>query len=108
MLDRDRFCGALFGLAIGDAVGTSVEFQPRGTFAPLTGIICGGPFQLEGLQIWATMPIPPLLSRAKWLAPGMGIAEFQNPGVSAAALPKKSSLWPTSSISWQSRPEPKY
>ncbi len=46
-LERGRFRGALLGLAIGDAVGTSVEFRPRGTFEPLTDMTGGGPFALE-------------------------------------------------------------
>ena len=33
---KDRFIGALAGLACGDAVGTTVEFSPRGSFAPVT------------------------------------------------------------------------
>ncbi|WP_264569498.1 ADP-ribosylglycohydrolase family protein [Rhodoferax antarcticus] len=43
-LDRAR--GALLGLAVGDAVGTTVEFMPRGSFAPLTEMVGGGPFRL--------------------------------------------------------------
>lgn len=43
----DRFRGALLGLACGDAVGTSVEFQPRGSFSPLTDMVGGGPFNLK-------------------------------------------------------------
>ena len=43
----DRFHGCLLGLAAGDAVGTSVEFKPRGSFRPVTGITGGGPFGLE-------------------------------------------------------------
>lgn len=43
----DRFHGCLLGLAAGDAVGTSVEFKPRGSFPPVTGINGGGPFGLE-------------------------------------------------------------
>lgn len=43
-LDRAR--GALLGLAAGDAVGTTVEFKPRGSFAPLTDMVGGGPFGL--------------------------------------------------------------
>jgi len=46
-LERGRFRGALLGLAIGDAVGATVEFKPRDTFPPLTDMIGGGPFQLE-------------------------------------------------------------
>jgi ADP-ribosylglycohydrolase len=42
----DRFCGALVGLAVGDALGTTVEFRSPGTFAPLDGIVGGGPFDL--------------------------------------------------------------
>jgi ADP-ribosyl-[dinitrogen reductase] hydrolase len=47
MLARDRFHGALLGLAIGDSVGAAVEFQPRGTFPPVTGMTGGGPFHLK-------------------------------------------------------------
>lgn len=43
----DRYRGALVGLAAGDAVGTTVEFQPRGTFAPVTDMVGGGPFGLQ-------------------------------------------------------------
>ena len=43
---RDRFRGALCGLAVGDAVGTTVEFRPRGTFSPVTDLVGGGPFTL--------------------------------------------------------------
>ena len=43
----DRFRGCLLGLAVGDAVGTTVEFQARGTFTPVTDMVGGGPFQLQ-------------------------------------------------------------
>jgi ADP-ribosyl-[dinitrogen reductase] hydrolase len=43
---RARYRGALLGLAGGDAVGTTVEFSPRGTFTPLTDMVGGGPFHL--------------------------------------------------------------
>jgi len=46
----DRSLGCLFGLAVGDAVGTTVEFKPRGTFAPLTDMVGGGPFRLRAGQ----------------------------------------------------------
>ena len=42
----DRYRGCLLGLAAGDAVGTTVEFQPRGTFEPVTDMTGGGPFRL--------------------------------------------------------------
>lgn len=44
---RDRARGALLGLAAGDAVGTTVEFKPRGSFEPVTEMVGGGPFGLE-------------------------------------------------------------
>jgi ADP-ribosyl-[dinitrogen reductase] hydrolase len=43
----DRYRGSLLGLACGDAVGTTVEFKPRGSFAPVTDMVGGGPFQLR-------------------------------------------------------------
>ena len=45
-MDRDRFRGALLGLAVGDAVGTTVEFCPPGTFEPVRDMVGGGPFAL--------------------------------------------------------------
>lgn len=42
--ETDRARGALLGLACGDAVGTSVEFSPRGTFELVTDMVGGGPF----------------------------------------------------------------
>ena len=44
---QDRAQGTLLGLAVGDAVGTTVEFSPRGTFEPLTDMVGGGPFNLR-------------------------------------------------------------
>ena len=43
----DRYRGCLLGLACGDAVGTTVEFSPRGTFRPVTDMTGGGPFDLK-------------------------------------------------------------
>ena len=42
-----RFRGCLLGLAAGDAVGTAVEFKPRGSFPPVTEMTGGGPFNLN-------------------------------------------------------------
>ncbi len=42
----DRYIGTLLGLAAGDALGTAVEFKPRGSFTPVTTIVGGGPFNL--------------------------------------------------------------
>jgi ADP-ribosyl-[dinitrogen reductase] hydrolase len=46
-MTRDRYRGAMLGLAAGDALGTTLEFKPPGTFAPLTDMIGGGPFHLK-------------------------------------------------------------
>lgn len=45
-LSRSRFRGALLGLAVGDAVGTTVEFSAPGSFKPVTDMVGGGPFSL--------------------------------------------------------------
>ena len=44
---EDRAIGCLLGLAIGDAVGTTLEFRPRDTYEHLTDMVGGGPFQLR-------------------------------------------------------------
>lgn len=43
---RDRQRGCLIGLAVGDALGAAVEFQPPGSFVPVTGYRAGGPHGL--------------------------------------------------------------
>ncbi len=42
-----RYRGALLGLAAGDAVGTTAEFAPPGSFAPVADLVGGGPFALK-------------------------------------------------------------
>ncbi|MCB0196589.1 MAG: ADP-ribosylglycohydrolase family protein [Anaerolineae bacterium] len=44
---KQRYRGALLGLACGDAVGTTLEFKPPGTFEPIDDMVGGGPFNLE-------------------------------------------------------------
>ena len=44
-LSRAR--GTLVGLAVGDALGTTNEFQPAGSFEPITDMVGGGVFRLE-------------------------------------------------------------
>lgn len=46
----NRYLGCLVGLAVGDAIGTTVEFAERGSFEPLTDMVGGGPFNLEAGQ----------------------------------------------------------
>jgi len=43
----DRYRGSLLGLAVGDAVGTTLEFKSPGTFTPIKDMVGGGPFQLK-------------------------------------------------------------
>ena len=43
----DRYRGALLGLGTGDAVGTTLEFKPPGTFDPISDMVGGGPFRLK-------------------------------------------------------------
>lgn len=43
---QERFRGCLIGLAVGDALGTTVEFCQPGTFRPVTDMVGGGPFNL--------------------------------------------------------------
>ena len=44
---RDRFRGSLVGLAVGDALGATVEFKKPGSFVPPTELVGGGPFKLK-------------------------------------------------------------
>jgi ADP-ribosylglycohydrolase len=57
----DRYGGALVGLAVGDALGTALEFKAPGTFKPITDLIGGGPFGLEPGQ-WTVS-----VRRSPWL-----------------------------------------
>jgi ADP-ribosyl-[dinitrogen reductase] hydrolase len=44
---HDRALGALLGLAVGDALGSTLEFKSRDTYPPLSDLVGGGPFGLE-------------------------------------------------------------
>ncbi len=44
---ENRFLGCLTGLAVGDAVGTTLEFRSPGTFKPIDDMVGGGPFRLK-------------------------------------------------------------
>ena len=47
MNPMERYRGTLLGLAAANAVGTTLEFKPPGTFAPISDMVGGGPFRLE-------------------------------------------------------------
>jgi ADP-ribosyl-[dinitrogen reductase] hydrolase len=44
---RDRAIGSVLGLAVGDALGTTLEFSRRDQYPLLTDIVGGGPFELK-------------------------------------------------------------
>ena len=50
---RSRTVGSLLGLAVCDAVGTTVEFMPPGSFQPVTDMEGGGKFSLLSGQVGA-------------------------------------------------------
>ena len=47
MVDNAKITGCLLGLAVGDALGCTLEFKKPGTFEPITNIIGGGVHQLK-------------------------------------------------------------
>jgi len=63
---RNRAIGALVGLAVGDAVGTTLEFKPKPSHPILTDMVGGGPFKLKPGQ-W-TDDTAMALALADWLA----------------------------------------
>ena len=44
---RDRAIGALVGLAVGDAVGTTIEFAAKPKYALMDDMVGRGPFRLK-------------------------------------------------------------
>ena len=47
LTDSSRYSGALLGLACGDALGATLEFERRDTFEPVSGFTGGGVWQLQ-------------------------------------------------------------
>ncbi|MFO1399607.1 MAG: ADP-ribosylglycohydrolase family protein [Steroidobacteraceae bacterium] len=43
---RERFVGALLGLAVGDALAAATQYRRPGSFTPVGDLIGGGPFEL--------------------------------------------------------------
>lgn len=43
----EKYRGCLLGLAVGDALGTTLEFKSPGTFQPISDMVGGGPFGLK-------------------------------------------------------------
>ncbi|MBT5535424.1 ADP-ribosylglycohydrolase family protein, partial [Candidatus Poribacteria bacterium] len=44
---EDRYIGCLLGLAVGDALGITLEFTTPGKFDPIDDMVGGGPFSLK-------------------------------------------------------------
>jgi len=44
---KDKARGSFLGLAVGDALGTTLEFKTPNTFNPITDMVGGGPFRLN-------------------------------------------------------------
>jgi ADP-ribosylglycohydrolase len=59
MVPRDRYVGALLGLAVGDALGTTLEFKRPGT-----DMIGGGPFRLAPGQWTDDTSMAPCLAES--------------------------------------------
>jgi len=47
MINKDRAVGALLGLAVGDALGTTLEFRARDEHPHVSTMVGGGPFRLK-------------------------------------------------------------
>jgi len=47
MYSVEHYCGCLFGLAVGDALGTALEFELPDSLAQISDIVGGGPFNLK-------------------------------------------------------------
>lgn len=67
---RDRAIGALLGLAVGDAVGTTLEFRQRDSYPLLTDMVGGGPFRLKPGQWTDDTAMAVALADSLYLHPG--------------------------------------
>jgi hypothetical protein len=56
LLDRDH--GALLGLAVGDALGTTLEFTSRWAVRPVDDMVGGGPCHLDACCSSRTVETP--------------------------------------------------
>jgi len=99
---RDRFQGALLGLAVGDALAVHTQFRKPGSFPPVGDLLGGGPFDLPR-GAWtddtamALLLAESLLARegfdandqvqryARWQREGYGSATGECVGISASA-----------------------
>jgi ADP-ribosyl-[dinitrogen reductase] hydrolase len=96
---RERFHGALLGLAVGDALAVNTQFRKPGTFPPVGDLLGGGPFDLprgawtddtamalllaESLLECGFNPNDQVGRYARWQREGYGSATGQCVGISA-------------------------
>jgi ADP-ribosyl-[dinitrogen reductase] hydrolase len=98
---RERFQGAMQGLAVGDALAAATQFRRAGSFAPVGDLLGGGPFDLprgawsddtamalclaESLIERAAFDAPDQLARyTRWQREGYFSATGQCLGITAA------------------------
>jgi len=73
----DRATGSLLGLAVGDALGTTLEFQPRDARPPVTDMVGGGPFGLAPGQWTDDTSMALALADSLLRAPDLDAADLQ-------------------------------
>ena len=61
---RERFRGSLLGLAVGDAVGATVDGMKRGSFTAITDMVGGGNYRLLPGQVRTCSGATPLSDRS--------------------------------------------
>lgn len=80
---RDRAIGALVGLAVGDALGTTLEFSRRDSQPRVTDLVGGGPFRLE----------PGMWTDDTSMALALADSLFDNPDLDEADLMTRFVQW---------------
>lgn len=81
-MDRDRALGALLGLAVGDALGTTYEFErleqppyPALATGPATDVVGAGPFDLAPGQVTDDTQLAVCLARSLGDRGGLDVAD---------------------------------
>ena len=73
---RDRALGALLGLAVGDAVGAAIEFEPKPRLARLDDMEAGGPHRLARGQWTDDTAMSLALADSLLAHPGLDAADL--------------------------------
>ena len=74
-MNTDKFRGCLLGLAVGDALGTTLEFSSPGTFVPIEDMMGGGPFGLLAGQWTDDTSMALCLAESLISCEGMNLAD---------------------------------